>query len=463
MKFTKIAIVTILQAAQAVSANNVVYEAPAGGDVQFSCDTDGDTCCSNSSWGGITDTGVSVWGRSVGCAHSSTQATLKDCQVASGCILECSSGCTVDGATPLSTVTASTAAAMETTTTSTVAAATAAAMEATTTEAATTAATAGAQAPPASADATADGFTAIGGDFSTVSSVMISPSCPFETMTSYANSVYTIQPSTEAFVSSYPANLVTTTVSGGELSFALNPAVAEGATSGGIRIGLPADQFQKLSVGAAQTVQIVDGFTSLQSIEASGASTLTATLTSSAELALNVQGASTVDIVSNMIKSVVAEGSSTVSVQASVTDSITVEGASTVGIDGSVASGSVSGASTVDITGDISGALDNSGASTLSAGTISGSVSNTGVGTVNAASCDNVQNSFPSSCNVSGPPTVTVDVSSVGEISTGTSKCSNGGFFSGGSTITFSDGGSSASAITAAGAGVATLVAFLLV
>ena len=448
MKFTKIAIVTILQAAQAVSANN--YGVPSGGDAQVSCATAGE-CCSNSSWETTNNDGPSVFGAG-GCEVPISQGTYVNCLDAS-CTLECSSGCTVD-ATPLS-------AASETTTTST-----AAAMEATTTAAT---ATAGAPAPPASAsDATADGFTTIGGDFSTVSSVMISPPCPFETLTSYANSVYTIQPSTEAFVSSYPANLVTTTVSGGELSFELNPNVAEGATSGGIRIGLPADQFQKLSVGAAQTVQIVDGFSSLQSIEASGASTLSATLTSSSDLVLKVQGASTVDIVSNMIKSVTAEGSSTVNVQASVTDSITVQGASTVGIDGSVSgSGSISGASTVDITGDISGALGNSGASTLSAGTISGSVSNTGVGTVNTASCNNVQNSFPSSCNVSSPPTVTVDVSSVGAISTGTSKCSKGGSFWGGSTSTFSNGGdggsSTASTITAAGAGVATLVAFLLV
>ena len=178
---------------------------------------------------------------------------------------------------------------------------------------------------------------------------------------------------------------------------------------------------------------------------------LKATLTSntSSDLVINVQGASTVDVLSNEIKSVDTLGGSTVSVQAdSVTDFIQVEGASNLYIDGSFSgSGSVGGASTLTITGDISGDLSNDGASTISANTISGDIGNSGA-TVNAASCDNVENEFPSSCNIRDPPTVNVDVSPFDAISTSTSKCMH-------------NGSSTASLIAAAGA--TTLVAFLLV
>lgn len=61
-------------------------------------------------------------------------------------------------------------------------------------------------------------------------------------------------------------SLVTPTVSGGELQIEWNAAVANGAKSGGVRIGLPPYQFKfkKLSIQSLGIAQVLDGFTSVQ-------------------------------------------------------------------------------------------------------------------------------------------------------------------------------------------------------
>eukprot|EP00984_Skeletonema_dohrnii_P035511 scaffold35369_cov205-Skeletonema_dohrnii-CCMP3373.AAC.1 len=309
---------------------------------------------------------------------------------------------------------------METTTTAATASTVTADTDTETTTTTTTAASTVAAEVPASA--TADGFTSIDGDFSTIASVTISPSCPWGSTTSYPNAVFTIQPSTVAYVSSFPANLVTSSVNGNEMTLQWNAAAAAGATSGGVRIGLPAAQFNKLYLGSALRAQILSGFKSVGQIDVIGASTLKATLTSNtnSDLALSVGGASTASVITSTVGSASAFGASTLTVQADSVSNISATGASTLAVSGNVVGGSVSGASTTRVTGDISGNLSNIGASTIDANTISGSIDNSQASTVNAASCTNVQNSMASSCNVRGAPTVTVDVSQYGAISTST-------------------------------------------
>mmetsp|Transcript_11636 Transcript_11636/g.17803 ORF Transcript_11636/g.17803 Transcript_11636/m.17803 type:complete len:438 (+) Transcript_11636:78-1391(+) len=437
MNFVNVAaIIAILQTAKAdiynVEVNNAAGTT-AGGDIKVSCEAAGDQCCSSSSWTAIENMGASNVGSAdcespvsegtyVGCIENTTSLATTLCSIV------CSNGCNFEIESPLRNLD-------ETSTNSTA-------------DTETLATTAGVP-----SDATADGFSLIDGEFSMVESVNISPPCPRNMV--YPNPAFTIQPSTGAYVSSFPANLFTLTVSGGELQFEWNAPVANGAKSGGVRIGLSPDQFKKLSLGYSSQAQILNGFTSVQRLEVGGASTLKATLTSntSSDLAVQAGGASTVHVISNVIGSVESQGASTVKVQAdSVKDSLQAQGASTLNIDGSFGgSGNVGGASTLRITGEMSGVLRNEGASTVEANTITGVIDNSAASTINAASCANVNNAdITSSCNIRSPPTVNVDVSPDEAISTST--CSAGTSLR--SSISFA---------TAAVAGTTTLIAFLLI
>jgi hypothetical protein len=386
-------------------------------------------------------TGSSIIG-SNSCAISISQGAYIGCITdenanasTTGCIVECSRGCSVE--TPL---------VMTTDTTSD---------SDTTATAATTNTTA------ADDSSTADGFTPIDGDFSPVEIITISPQCPSNEKTTYPKAMFTIMPSTVAYVSSYPANLVTPVVSGSVLEFEWNDTVAKGAENGGVRIGLPPDQFNELSLNYALTAQILSGFTSGPTLRVDGASTLKATLTSSPNsvFSLDVNGASTAHVISNVQGSARSDGASTVKVQAPSLSSIVSNGASKLEVDGNVDGGSVDGASTIFVTGDISGSLSINGASTINANTISGSINSDGASAVNAASCDNVKSGTTSSCKIKGPPSVNVDASPFGAISTNTCECSEIVFTcaSNGSSI-----GSSISFAIAFVAGASTLAAFLV-
>jgi hypothetical protein len=143
-----------------------------------------------------------------------------------------------------------------------------------------TAATTNSTSTAADDSSTADGFTPIDGDFSLVEIITIAPKCPRNEKTTYPKAMFTIIPSTVAYVSSYPANLVTPVVSGSVLEFEWNDAVSRGAKSGGVRIGLPPDQLNGLSLDHTLTAQILSGFTSGPKLRVEGASTLKATLSS---------------------------------------------------------------------------------------------------------------------------------------------------------------------------------------
>ncbi len=181
---------------------------------------------------------------------------------------------------------------------------------------------------------TADGFTPIDGDFSLVDFITIAPKCPSNEKTKYPKAMFTIIPSLVPYVSCYPANLVTPVVNGSILEFEWNDAVARGANSGGVRIGLPYDQLNGLSLDNTVTAQILSGFTSGPTLMVDGSSTLKATLNSG--FSLDVNGVSTVHVVSNAQGSVLSNGSSIVKVQAPLLTSIQSDGVSTVEIDGNV-------------------------------------------------------------------------------------------------------------------------------
>lgn len=233
---------------------------------------------------------------------------------------------------------------------------------------------------------------------------------------------YVHQPSNTAYVSSSPANLVTATLDGDELKIDWNPNVAAGATSGGVRIGLPSSQLKKLNLSQSLTAQVLSGFTSVEELEASGASTLQ--VESAVSGSVTVSGSSTANIVTtNVISELNVSGASTVNIQTPTVTSLNIQGASKVGISGSVGGGSVSGASHVSITGDISGSVSNSGASTVSVNKVDGSVTSEGASTVIAASCDNVSGEQASTCSVSGPPSVSVNVSPFDSITNATCQC----------------------------------------
>ena len=308
------------------------------------------------------------------------------------------------------------------------------------------------------AGATSDGFTPIDGDFSSVQSVNIEPSCPWTTTTTYPNAMFTIQPSDTAYVSSSPANLVTATLDGDELKIEWNAAVAAGATSGGVRIGLPSGQLKKLSLSQSLTAQILSGFTSVEELEASGSSTLQ--VESAVSGSVTVSGASTANIVTTTATSELdVSGASTVNIQTPTVTSLNIQGASTVGISGSVGGGSVSGASTVSIAGDISGSVSNSGASTLAVNNVDGSVTNEGASTIMTASCDNVSSDVASTCSVSGPPSVSVNVSPFGSITTATCQCSS---TTGYESLSCNAGERSSYVIPAVLVGATTLLSFFI-
>ena len=69
--------------------------------------------------------------------------------------------------------------------------------------------------------ASADDFTPIAGDYGSVDSVVINPSCPDENP-ELPSVMFTVTPSDTAQVSTYPADVVTATVDNRVLTFKYN-------------------------------------------------------------------------------------------------------------------------------------------------------------------------------------------------------------------------------------------------
>ena len=285
-----------------------------------------------------------------------------------------------------------------------------------------------------SAEVAAANFAAIGGDFGSVNNVDISMGC--SGLQDVPNTLFTIQPSDNAEVSSSPPNLVTASVSGNRLSFSWNPDVAATASEAGVIIGLPAANLQSVSIANERRVQILDGFTSVTGITVTNQSVLNAMLVSNeATYSVDVSNQSTVDIKST-----------------SPASSVRVNNQSPVSIDGDVVSGTVTNQSPFTVTGDISGNVSGNNQSPIRVGTISGQVSISRQSSVeNTASCDNVRTSDESRCFTGDAPSVSVDVSEESLTLSGISRCN------GSSSATVS------SLVVAAVGGLAGIYAFSMI
>lgn len=276
------------------------------------------------------------------------------------------------------------------------------------------------------AAATAADFTSIGGgaDLTSVTSVDINMPC--SGLKNIPNTMFTIQPSDSADVSSLPPNLVTTSVQDGVLSLAWNADVASTASEGGVIIGLPAANLGSVSIASQKTAQILDGFTSLKEVQVQSQSTLTATIKSSTQHTdLAVKGQSTVNIVADAVNSASVSQQSEVNLQSSsAVEKFSVANQSNLNVNGGVVSGTVTSQSDLAVTGDISSSVSVTSQSSITANTISGQVTISSMSDASASSCDNVSASDMSDCSVGGPPSVSVDVSEQSLTRTGISQCS---------------------------------------
>ena len=203
-------------------------------------------------------------------------------------------------------------------------------------------------------------FTSIGGgaDLASVTKVDISFDCPPQNQ-NVPNTMFTIQPSDSADVSSSPPNLVTTSVQDGVLSLAWNAEVASTASEGGVKIGLPAASLESVSIASQKTAQIFDGFTSLKEVEVKGQSTVTATIKSSTHHTdLAVKGQSTVNIVADAVNSASVSQQSEVYLQtSSAVEEFSVVNQSNLNVNGGVVTGTVTSESNLKVTGDISSSV----------------------------------------------------------------------------------------------------------
>lgn len=160
--------------------------------------------------------------------------------------------------------------------------------------------------------------------------------------------VWTIEPYSETtgvIISSVPADLVKASVDEGVLVFDFNSVAFEGHEEAGVRIQVPPGNIESISVGDRQNVQIMDGFTNLQSIGASAFSRLLATLNSSQNKTIMTRASYNSEIL--------LETENTY---------VDVSGFSTVKVKGSVVGGNLEKASTLYVQGPVN-QLDVSGGS----------------------------------------------------------------------------------------------------
>jgi len=89
--------------------------------------------------------------------------------------------------------------------------------------------------------------------------------------------MWTIEPSDRVTVSTNPPDLLTVKINGmgRMLSFSWNKEIASTATGGGVKIGFPNNQLGLVNVASSSTMQILDGFKEIGSIEVSESSVLT--------------------------------------------------------------------------------------------------------------------------------------------------------------------------------------------
>ena len=211
----------------------------------------------------------------------------------------------------------------------------------------------------------------------------------------------------------------------GTLSFAWNPAVTSSDSisgGGGVKISLPASQLKSVTVGGDTVAQVLDGFTSVTSVESNDSSTLRATFTSSSstDFTVDAHDSSEMYVKSNVA---VTGGKITDSSQA------WVETPSFSGVD-------VSDSGELEVLGDVGGGSLSDSATLTVTGTITGSLNGKDSADVSASSgCDNFISSDSASCDA-GSQSVVVDVSNQGETMTGTTSACGGWSFGWSSSAT---------------------------
>jgi len=195
--------------------------------------------------------------------------------------------------------------------------------------------------------------------------------------TTVPNTMFTIYPSDTVTVSSYPANLVSVTIdnsggansgSGGTtMKFAWGDGAFDGGSSpggGGVKIGIPvstsSNSLKRVDVDGGMMVQILDGFSQMETLNVMGASKMWGTFyqlnSYGNEISLSVDGNSEAIVDSTgPLGEVRVGGASVVKTKAPSIDDIDVNGSSKLVTEGNIAGGSVDGGSTVKATGAVIG------------------------------------------------------------------------------------------------------------
>jgi len=239
------------------------------------------------------------------------------------------------------------------------------------------------------------------------------------------DTMFTIYPSNEGdgvTVETSPANLFIVKIDeyDGGLVFEWNQPVSSTATSGGVRIGIPSDQLSRVDVVNGHTVQIEDGFTSIQHLHVDTNSILRASIMNSSpcdynsltecsltQLRLANHGGQMLIETNVPVSSFRGTGGGKSWVETPISHNVfyvTGEG-SELSIKGDV-----------DGSKSLNGGLVKFGAQLTVTGSVTGNIECFDNSTVNTTSCYNVRTYDNSTCNA-GPQNVNFDVRNVSQTS----------------------------------------------
>ena len=177
--------------------------------------------------------------------------------------------------------------------------------------------------------------------------------------------MFTIEPGSEVGVSANVADLVVAVVADGVLKFAWNSQVAGGAISGGVKITMPEDQLHSVIVsgqgGYNHNAQILEGFTSIDTLEVSGSTFVWASLDGvQNDLSIKAYERGTVRLKSADLESLTASGQARVyaDIDASV-ENLDLSGQSRVFVRalGGIKNGSLTGTSQLFASGAVLGRI----------------------------------------------------------------------------------------------------------
>jgi hypothetical protein len=231
--------------------------------------------------------------------------------------------------------------------------------------------------------------------------------------------MFTLEPADDdkVTISTNPKDLVTFDRSGSRIYIQWNDDVAKDANEGGVRIFFPPDQLKQVDVTDKIGAQILDGFTSMESLIVSNKATLEATFTN---LMFPIRMLSVTSlfakgtVISNAgFEQVSVSSFANVFIQGDVQEQVSVSSYAGLTVRGSVNSGSVSSSAELYLDGDISGAFSASSSAQLSARSITGSVSASSSSTVYSSfssDCENVETSSRAKCKLSDMDEVTVQI-----------------------------------------------------